>query len=242
MSYILDALKRADAERERGAVPGLHTQAGLHSSDAPVRTARLHPGLWLGAAATVGAVAAAVLLWPAAGPAPAVVRVAAPASPRADTPSGPVTVAAAPAMPLPTPPTAQETERSPSPPPLPTVERKRSSELAAAPRADTRPLPMAAAPQVSIPARSTATETKAASAAPATPPAELSEELRRQLPAIQITGVVYSDNPGQRLLLVNGQVLPQGSTLAPDLSLEEIGQRSSVFKFRGVRFKVAHGG
>ena len=26
MSYILDALRRADAERERGAVPGLHSQ------------------------------------------------------------------------------------------------------------------------------------------------------------------------------------------------------------------------
>ncbi|MBL0946487.1 MAG: hypothetical protein IBJ04_19410, partial [Hydrogenophaga sp.] len=26
MSYILDALRRADAERERGRVPGLHTQ------------------------------------------------------------------------------------------------------------------------------------------------------------------------------------------------------------------------
>ena len=26
MSYILDALRRADAERERGAVPGLHAQ------------------------------------------------------------------------------------------------------------------------------------------------------------------------------------------------------------------------
>lgn len=28
MSYILDALKRADADRERGHVPGLHSQAG----------------------------------------------------------------------------------------------------------------------------------------------------------------------------------------------------------------------
>ena len=26
MSYILDALRRADAERERGTVPSLHTQ------------------------------------------------------------------------------------------------------------------------------------------------------------------------------------------------------------------------
>src|SRR5256885_16464797 len=27
MSYILDALRKADAERERGSVPGLHTQS-----------------------------------------------------------------------------------------------------------------------------------------------------------------------------------------------------------------------
>ena len=34
MSYILDALKRADAERERGHVPGLHTRS-TPSIDAP---------------------------------------------------------------------------------------------------------------------------------------------------------------------------------------------------------------
>ena len=36
MSYILDALRRAEAERGRGGVPGLHSQAVLVPGVAPV--------------------------------------------------------------------------------------------------------------------------------------------------------------------------------------------------------------
>ena len=45
MSYILDALKKADAEREQGQVPGLHTPTGhTDLSDGPqLRT----PPLWV---------------------------------------------------------------------------------------------------------------------------------------------------------------------------------------------------
>ena len=46
MSYILDALKRADAERERGAVPGLHAQpADMALPDEP-RGLTLPPWAW----------------------------------------------------------------------------------------------------------------------------------------------------------------------------------------------------
>ena len=38
MSYILDALKKADAERERAAVPGLHTEATPLADDALPKT------------------------------------------------------------------------------------------------------------------------------------------------------------------------------------------------------------
>lgn len=69
---------------------------------------------------------------------------------------------------------------------------------------------------------------------------ELSDALRSQLPKLAITGTVYAEDPKQRLLLVNNQVLPQGSVLAPDLTLEEIRPRHSVFNFRGTRFRVAH--
>lgn len=69
---------------------------------------------------------------------------------------------------------------------------------------------------------------------------ELPEDIRRQIPALTITGAVYSDNPAQRLLLVNGQVLTQGSPVAPDVTLVEINSGHSEFTFRGTHFRVAH--
>ena len=50
MSYILDALRRADAERERGGVPGLHTQPTPTESDdddAGTRARGLRPWHWV---------------------------------------------------------------------------------------------------------------------------------------------------------------------------------------------------
>lgn len=69
---------------------------------------------------------------------------------------------------------------------------------------------------------------------------ELPEALRSQIPALTVTGTVYSDNPALRLLLVNNQVLPQGSTVAAGVTLEEIRPRSSTFNFRGTRFRIPH--
>lgn len=78
--------------------------------------------------------------------------------------------------------------------------------------------------------------------APAAAPllAELPQDLRSQIPKITITGSVYSDSPAQRLLLVNNLVLAQGAQVASDLTLEEIQRRSSVFNFKGTRFRVMH--
>lgn len=87
-----------------------------------------------------------------------------------------------------------------------------------------------------------AAKASASQVAPAAVPllSELSEDIRRQIPPLAITGAVYSANPGQRLLLVNKQVLTQGSLAAPEVNLEEIRAQSSVFSFRGTRFRVAH--
>ena len=45
MSYILDALRRADAERERGNVPGLHAQP-MPAVTAPGAHTWLRRSLW----------------------------------------------------------------------------------------------------------------------------------------------------------------------------------------------------
>jgi general secretion pathway protein B len=92
MSYILDALRRAEAERERGNVPGLHTQP-VAAPTAPVAPASLRPALlWAGVLALVllvGALAWLLLARPAA-PEPATLAV----SPRiAPTPAPPLPAA-----------------------------------------------------------------------------------------------------------------------------------------------------
>lgn len=122
---------------------------------------------------------------------------------------------------------APAVEAPPRPKPKPVPDAKPAEQSAAAP-ATPKPAPVAKA--------------AASQAAPAAVPllSELPENIRLLIPPLAITGVVYSDNPAQRLLLVNRQVLPQGSLTAPEVTLEEIQARSSVFSFRGTRFRVAH--
>jgi general secretion pathway protein B len=109
------------------------------------------------------------------------------------------------------------------------------------------PSPVAKASKVALAPKATPTTpaVAAASAQKVEQPAipllnDLAEDLRRQLPKLTITGAVYSKDPTQRLLLINNLVLTQGSTVAPDLTLEDIQPHQSVFEFRGTRFRVVH--
>ena len=62
MSYILDALRRADAERSRGVVPGLHAQSLPGDTEPAARN--YSPLVWAaGGAGALLAAGVAVLLW-----------------------------------------------------------------------------------------------------------------------------------------------------------------------------------
>lgn len=201
MSYILDALKRADAERERGAAPGLHTRHQIPSSnsDAP---SPARP-LWLAVAGGVALLALAAALWFWRAPA---VTVPPPAPTPMPAPAG---VAEAPKLqmqPVATPAPAKTTAE-------PAVKAVPSAKVAAS-----APAPVVVEPLL----------------------ADLPQDLRSQIPRITITGSVYSDAPAQRLLLVNNLVLAQGAQVASELTLEDIQRGSSVFSFRGTRFRVMH--
>lgn len=54
MSYILDALRRADAERERGAVPSLHSQTFAGPADEPLAPRRRAGGVWIALGVALG--------------------------------------------------------------------------------------------------------------------------------------------------------------------------------------------
>ncbi|WP_394756383.1 general secretion pathway protein GspB [Rhodoferax sp.] len=219
MSYILDALKRADTERERGNVPGLHTRQLATPSGQTVPAASR--SLWLTVAAVVALAGIGVGLWvwqtPAEAPRSVILKpvVASPPVSAAVTPS------VAPTAALP------EISASVKPKPAPTI---------AAPTAT--PTPPKTKPK---PGPAAATAAPASAELTALPLlSELADDLRRQVPALTITGAVYAKNPAQRLLLVNNLVLTQGALAAPEVKLEEIQPRSAVFSFRGTRFRLLH--
>lgn len=226
MSYILDALQRADAERARGSVPTLH--------DRPPATPPLHTrfggqqrvGLALATTVlVVGLGAAGWWLWPAT-PSPA------PAEPITPLPL-PAAVSALPAT-QPKPPAS-----TPQAPPATPKATASASALAAVP-ATTAPPKTKTMDTVKVAAASTPPASPATKTALPPLMAELPEATRLQIPSLAITGAVYSENPAQRLLLVNGLVLGQGSQVAPDLTVVEIRANRSEFDFRGTRFRMAH--
>ena len=221
MSYILDALKRADSERERGAVPGLHARQVTSPALPAAHHARNRLWLAVAAALALGAMAAGLWIWQT----PAVpVRLAAvePA----------VTMAPAPALP---------TQSVPAPTPTPAPAVATPPAVAAAPMAGTPVIPKPVLkPAAAAPAAQKQVPPTPAASATVPLLSDLPENIRRTIPALVITGVVYSNNPGQRLLLVNGLVLNQGSLAAPEVTLDEIRAKSSVFSFRETRFRLGH--
>lgn len=254
MSYILDALKRSEAERSRGAVPGLHARQ-VSSPPPPAERDLTDRWRWWGAAALLLAVLA-VGLWAWRTPIadsgqtalPVVVSPTAVPAPPPPSLAATTFVAALQAASQTTPPTLSPPPGAAAGRPVLTpdafVAALRAASAAQRPGPAARPSPVTAPAPLAMPAPAQQVVAKAVPAQAGTVNVpllgELSEDLRRQIPALAITGVVYSENPGQRLLLVNNQVLTQGSLVAPELTLEEIQPKSSVLAFRGTRFRVAH--
>ena len=83
----------------------------------------------------------------------------------------------------------------------------------------------------------------AASPAPARPEnevltqGELPEAVRQALPGITIAFHQYSNSPEERRVMINNIVLRQGEMIAPDLKLELITAEGVVLGFQGYRFK-----
>ena len=220
MSYILDALRRADAQRERDPARGIHAQPVTLSVPAD------HSGsgsrLWLvGMALVVAAALLVAAMWGSG-------WFARPAAPALAVATAPPLASVAKAAPAVTPSAS---------PPSPATE-----VLPAAPPA---PLPSALPPAREAP-RVAATVTAyppgpAASAGERLPSlAELPADVQRDLPKLAITGGVYSPTPTQRLLIVNGQVLNEGAEAAPGVLLEQIRPKTAVLSFRGYRYGVPY--
>jgi general secretion pathway protein B len=213
MSYILDALRRAEAERkrERDHVPGLHTQQFDDPTLAAfITTAPKRPReRWLvlgGIALVTGAAGVVWLIGARPEPVPPMSAPLA-AEPVPQQRAAPVV---APTAPVPTPvPVPVPVQAPPAPAPAPVVARPPAAAAALPP-------PVAA----SSPARIVALR-------------ELPEQLRQQLPPLHVGGAMHSPDPAGRMLILDGQVYREGDRAAPDLVIEEIQARAAVLVWRG---------
>lgn len=212
MSYVLEALRRAEADRHRGEVPGLHAPgpAALGAAAAPAGRSRLP---WLIAALALLALIAALAagLWRGGWRAPVLpsepparVEIRTDAAPAAVAPAADQDAAAGPPAAAPVPPATaadrpgEASAGSPVPPPVALPEPVR---------------------RLPAPPATTAT-TAADGPLPAPPP-------------MQFGGAFDSPDPKARMLIINGQVWREGDEPTPGWVLERITLHAAQFRVQG---------
>jgi general secretion pathway protein B len=238
MSYILEALKKAQAERQLGETPTIHAPA-LDTQASHARAPLAKPLVAALVALGIVSVGLAALLWrqttqsPPAQPAAAAgPQMAAPAAAPAQTAAQTVAPSAAQ-------PTAQ-------------------TAAAVTPPAPASPAPMPAAAPDRAPVRTEHVPAPAPAPAAATAPApearraeptgeepvqalrDLPEPIQRAIPPIAMSGYMYSSNPADRLILIDKVLRHEGDEVAPGLVLVRLEPKGAVFAFRGYRYRVPY--
>lgn len=248
MSYILEALKKAQAERQLGNAPTIHATP-IHAAE-PERTgAGGKPVVIALALLALGATGAAVYAWKqtATPPAPVVqVAATAPAVPAPLPPPAPV--------PVPAPQSAPVVEAAPPPKPEPVkvAEVKLEPVKKEAPARKEEPLKREEPARKEEPAKKEAPLKKDEPARTDTVKAEkpvpsqeenlrtlreLPDALQHEIPPIAVGGYIYSKNPADRLLLIDKVLRREGDEVAPGLVLEKLLPKSAVMSYKGQRYR-----
>ena len=234
MSYILEALKKAQAERQLGNAPTIHAPPPVYAAPDRARGGNRRPlmiGLGLGVLVAAGA-----LLWVRHGGEQPVRLAAAPVSAPA-----PTAAAVPPAAPAPAP--------GPAPTPAPTPAPREAAPVVA------KPAPAKVAAPAPAPVRVAEAPVSATPAAPAPAPVaaaqpageenlrtlqQLPEAVRREIPQVSFGGYIYSPTPGESLLLVDKMLRREGEEVAPGLVLERLMPKAAVMNYRGTRYRVGY--
>jgi len=210
MSYILEALKKAQAERQLGNAPTIHAP-GLHAMPPRLPLARKTGALALGAGVLIAAVIG-WFAWSQRAPAPAAIPATAMA-----TVAAPVAAVAPVAVPAPV------VASAPAPAPV----------VAAAPAPRPRKVepPVVVSEKVAPPAPVAPEDTLRFAR-------DLPNDIQQQLPRVAFGGYMYSDNAADRLVLVDKTLRHEGEEIAPGLMLEKLLPKGAVLNFRGTRYRV----
>jgi general secretion pathway protein B len=238
MSYILDALKKSDQQRQRGAAPTL--QAAQLTVAAPKRPLFISYGLLAAVVLVSGIMIGWLHPWQAERQPPV------PALP------GTEAVAAKPQIPI----SRQATLTTPGPLTAPTeMPGKGAQGMTAANRSRAAvATPAAMKPDQPAPVGSgtTGSGTSAVAAPMADDSArpagaaqqqkamrmdELPVQIQREIPAMAVQLHAYSNLPGERIVYINSTKLREGDSLVPGLMLEQITPDGMIFSYKGYRFQ-----
>lgn len=210
MSYILDALKKSEQERGHGAAPGIQT---VHSSSLNYHAKKRSIWPWILIAAVLLNLAALLyFIFDRPAPAPvstATIQINTP--PPAAAPENVITNTITNTSSSNEPPQTSVHDENISTPPV-------TRNYNAAP---TQPAP-------------TATDDANFQAVDIS---QLPDNIRQQIPALEFTAHVYSSNPQQRSVVVNGRFMEEGEQLSDDLMVKEITSTGVVMDFRGYLFR-----
>jgi general secretion pathway protein B len=238
MSYILDALRKADAERRGVTAPAALAEPAVlvapDDPDADLPPTPARPWIWV--LGGMGVALLAGLGWhllrgTAAPPIAPVVATAPPVA----VPAPPPAPVVAPPPPAAPPPPSEDALPN-FPPPLPTP------APAPAPKPEARAAAPAPAEKAALPPG-----IAVVNPAPAVAPAErvytvneLPEAVRRDFPRLSVGGAMYSERAADRMVVLNGQVFHEGDALGKDLKLRQIKLKSAVLEFRGYRVEIGY--
>lgn len=211
MSYILDALRKSDAQRRLGAPPALVTPQP--ATVAPARPRTLSYGLLAAALIAAGIVIGAWRPWQADEP-PVVAANTAAVKPAAPVPSTPL---APPAPPIAPAPAAAVKPQAPAPisKPAPIREQPRKAVVAS--------------PKKAAVPTSPAEKVVAFS--------DLPISVQQEMPLLSITAHAYSPVVRDRLIGINDRVLREGEQVTPNLLLEQITPDGMIMSYKGYRFR-----
>ena len=234
MSLILEALKKSEAERQRGKAPGLFVEQAV----APVRGRQRTPG-WAYALGVLLVVVVGVLVWREWSRADTTAVGAPPPQPSPASGEGSPDVAALPPLP---PAGEGRGEGAPGasvvappvalPPPQPSPARE-----AASPDIARVPAPVPAPAPRPVPAQ---TPTQAPTITELPEPTntlprltDLPASERNALPPLKITMHVYADEPSQRFVILDGRRHGEGANPADGVVIQEIRRDGLVLSLRG---------
>lgn len=233
MSYILEALKKAQAERQLGNAPTIHAPQPVQA--APASTAASRRPLLIGVAAGV-LVASAVAVVALRQQAPVQVAALAPPPATAPVPAAPVSAVpqapAAQTASVPVPPAGQERSVAKAArvaPAAPAAQLANPAPVRQARRAPTPDESQRETPRVHVAAEDKVRNLN-----------ELPEAIQREVPRVVFGGYIYSPNPADRLLLIDKMLRHEGEEVAPGLVLEKLQPKGAVMNYRGYRYRVAY--